>query len=277
MRALVLAVAVSLLSATAAAQTEGDAGAGADAGSEPGAEGEPGSEPEPGAEGEPVPLPPPQLEDPDLPSEPAPEEPEEEPDGQTRLLLHIGGEPPPDPPPERGTVTNQVTDVPFVVPDDQRQIGGLSAAPRPEEEEPLEPPWFEIGAGAGWSRLLANMAIDYLWLEQRFELRIPDLPALRVGVGAAEHWRPEGLIFEIGPRIGYGVYIFDDRDVLMEAVIHVQPGFATGDLGSVFDLAAALDVRLQVPRWFELSASIGYALVGTSSILKLGGSLALTF
>ncbi|MGE3631927.1 MAG: hypothetical protein AB7P00_18610 [Sandaracinaceae bacterium] len=212
----------------------------------------------------------------DLPDEPVEPDPEEEQDGQ--VLLHIGDEPPPDPPPTRGSVFGGPRDVPFVVPGDMRQTGGISAAERPAEEAPYVPPMFLIGATAGWTRLLAMEPVDLLWLEQRFEVRIPDLAGLRVGAAVAEHWQPEGFMFEAGGRAGFGAMLFDDRTVLAEAVISLQLGYIGGDyVGNAFDLAGELDVRLQVPRYFELMATAGYSLFGTTSAIKVGLTVALTF
>ncbi len=258
-----------------------------DAGDEDAGDGDAGDAGDPGDAGDdagedeaPPALPAPQLEEPGLPTEPGDGEndDDEERDGRTELLLHIGDRPPPDPPPTRGTVMGGPTDVPFAVPGDQRlSPGGMSAPPRPEDE-PRQPPLFEIGATVGWSRLLADMALDYIYVEERFEMRLADLPDLRLGIAAAQHFRGnEGFIFEGGLRVGYGVYFFDDRDAMAEAVVWVQPGYAGGDVGHSFDLAAALEARLQLGGWLEISVQGGFSLIGNTPLTKLGGGLAITF
>jgi hypothetical protein len=147
-------------------------------------------------------------------------------------------------------------------------------------EEPAPPPLFGIAIGAGFSRLLANIAIDYVRLEQRFEARIPELTGFFVGAGVAELFDPTSLdrfIIEVGPRAGFGASFCDDRLVRCDGVVLVQPGVAAGHLGVQFDFQAALEVRFLLLRLLELSAGGTFSFVGSATFVSLAGNIGLAF
>ncbi len=202
--------------------------------------------------------------EPDPTHEPTPE--------RVPILERIG------PPPRREPAPR---DVPFTVPSDAQdariQGQGLELPP----EEPPEPPIFGIAIGAGWTRQLSNIAIDYVRLEQRFEARIPDFLGFFVGVGVAELFDLTspggGFIIEVGPRAGFGAGFCDDRLVQCEGVVFIQPGIAAGDLGLQFDFQGALDLRFLFARLVELSGGAAISFIGGTSFITVSGNAGLRF
>lgn len=172
-------------------------------------------------------------------------------------------------------------DVAFTLPDPERRDPRVARQGfQLPAEEPAPPPIFGVAIGAGFSRLLANIAIDYLRLEQRFEARIPELSGFFVGAGVAELFDPTSIdryIIEVGPRAGFGASFCDDRLVRCDGVVLVQPGVAAGHLGVQFDFQAALEVRFLFARLLELSAGGTFSFVGSATFVSLAGNVGLAF
>ena len=224
----------------------------------------------------------------------APDAEETEVEAAPSLDVEVEPDPPPEPTPERVPILERIgpsrrrepaqastRDVPFVVPsaaqDARIQGQGLELPP----EEPPEPPIFDIAIGAGWTRQLANIALDYVRLEQRFEARIPDFLGLFVGVGVAELIDPTGVagyIIEVGPRVGFGAGFCDDSLVRCEGVVYVQPGVAAGPyIGVQFDFQGALDLRFLFARILELSAGAALSFIDGTTFVSASGNVGLRF
>ena len=219
-------------------------------------------------------LPAPTLEEPPPgPPEPLPEPEEEEPP----VILHrisLGDHPEWEI--EEGQELPR--DVAFEVPGDARtqQQSGQIRLPSEDEQEP--PPTFGVGLGAGFARLLGAVPFDYLRLEQRFEARIPEFPALRVGAAVTEMINDQYYLVGGGARLGLGATWCDAGWVACEGVAIVQPGVMGGDiLGVRFDLHAGLDLRFHFRGLLELSVSGGYSLLGETSLFHVGGEGAIVF
>lgn len=165
-------------------------------------------------------------------------------------------------------------DIAFVVPGDLRTREARGALPA---AEPPPPPTFLVSLGAGFTRQLANVAVDYLRLEQSFEARIPELLDLRVGLGVAELISDDLFVFEIGPRVGLGAGFCNERALRCEGVVQVQPGVAAGYLGVAFDLHARLELRLLIERVVELSAHGAFSLIGGTTFVGAGGNVGIAF
>ena len=222
----------------------------------------------------------------------APEEEAEAGEAEAAPTLEVELEPDPthEPTPERVPILERIgppprrepasRDVPFTVPSDAQdariQGQGLELPP----EEPPEPPIFGIAIGAGWTRQLSNIALDYVRLEQRFEARIPDFLGFFVGVGVAELFDPTALdryIIEVGPRAGFGAGFCDDRLVQCEGVVFIQPGVAAGYLGLQFDFQGALDLRFLFARLVELSGGAAISFIGGTTFISVSGNAGLRF
>ncbi len=170
-------------------------------------------------------------------------------------------------------------DVAFQVPGDARVRTDMGLEmPR---QEPAPGTVFELSAGAGWTRQLANPGpIDYVRFEQRFEVRLPELAGFMFGFGVAELFQPASIdryIIEVGPRAGMSVPFCADTVVRCEGVIHVQPGVAFGFIGTEFDLQAGLDARFVFDRIFLLSAGGALSFIAGANFVTLAGNAGLVF
>ncbi|MFK7984960.1 MAG: hypothetical protein AB8I08_02940 [Sandaracinaceae bacterium] len=242
-------------------------------------------------------LPAPTLPDPEPIAPPEPEtEPEEEEGPDAEILFRISRDENEEALP---------SDVGFETPGDLRTESAVQgqvpsilqgtpppreASPDPdgEEDEPLQdpealPPTFAIAAGGGWSRWLTPSGErDYARIEERFEVRVPDFEALRIGAGAAQLIglgdEESDLLFEGGVRVAFGFFFCRERWIRCEGTIAVQPGVIGGDLlGASFDLNAGLDLRFLIEEWVEVSLGAAYSLVGTTSFLHAAGLVGVTF
>lgn len=226
---------------------------------------------------EPPALPAPTLEEeePALPVEPVPEQPPAE----RQILVRVGGRPSDRLPGEEEDEEEEAAlpdDVSFVVPGDLRTRDGAQGRLRLPGQTPPPPPLYSVAVGAGWSRMLAAEAIDYLRLEQRFEARIDVAPEFRLGAGVAELIGSTVLV-EIGPRVGFGASFCNEPDLTCEAVILVQPGIIAGENRTHFDLHATLDLRLLVARIFMPAITGGLSFFGGVTVVSLSGQVGLAF
>jgi hypothetical protein len=229
----------------------------------------------------PVELPAPTLEEaePVAPPEPMPEPPEEE--GEPQILLRIG---PGDHPEWEGSEPAP-RDIAFETPGDLRTTEDLrqrSAGLRLEsaDEEPDEPPLppFVLAAGAGYSRFLSTVPIDFFRVEERFEVTIPELSLLRVGAAASQMFGANGYLVGGGVRIGLGVPFCRAGDLVCDGAAFVQPGFLAGLIGARFDLDALLSLRLILVRTVQVAVEGGYSLLfDGNSLLHVTGSAGFVF
>ena len=255
--ALALLLAMAALPAAASAQDEGEA--------------------------PPPTLPPPTLspEEMDPPPEPlegeeVPEPPEEE-EGETEILMHIGTGDHPEW--EEENAREVPRDVAFEVPGDARTGQGVGASSVSIDEERFgEPREFALGAGVSWARLISATEIDFLRVDQRFDWRVPDFPALRLGIGASQSFAANQWLVGGGLRAGLGTYFCESRLVRCEIVAVVQPGVLGGDvLGPRFDLHAALEAHFDFAGVFGAWVTGGFSQLGTESMVHLGGVAAFLF
>lgn len=160
------------------------------------------------------------------------------------------------------------------------ETSGMGSVDQPvmgeaERAEGYRPAPFSIAAGVGFARLIA-VATDMVSIHQRFEARLPEFPALVLGVGVSEmigsNWFVAG-----GPRIGLGAVMFDAVHVACEAVVSVQLGVAGGDLGVYFDLSGTVDLRLLLFRTIEVGVSGGIHFLGNATIAEVGGLVGIPF
>lgn len=246
----------------------------------------------------PTPLPAPTLPDePELP--PPAEAPPEEVEPNREVLFHLTREEDDEALPP---------DVAFETPGDLRTSSAtqgqlppiLAGRPAPREdddeegdEEALTAPWtpppFLVAAGVGWTRLLfTERPIDYVRFEQRFEARIPDFDAVKLGVGVAELYSNqadveggaprERVMVEAGVRLGMGFFFCEASWVRCEGQITLQPGVIAGEpLGVQFDLHASLELRFLFANIVQASAGAAYSLVGTTSLIHVTGMFGLVF
>ncbi len=237
------------------------------------------------AEEAPAPLPEPELTEPEeaMPSEPAPEPAPEEHEGPA-ILEHVGGRPPPAPPEhiqgeDEGHPANSSPELPpdiaFVTPGDTRTRQGVLALPGQSPPPPLP---YGISVAGGFTRaLIGPMATDFARIEERFEVRLPELGGFLIGGGAAQFFDDQNYVVELGPRVGYGVPFCDAGEVKCEGAVHVQPGVAFGFLGVQFDLNANLDLRLLIGRHFEVGITGSFSFIGGGNFLSLTGMLGAIF
>ena len=248
----------------------------------------------------PAPLPAPTLPDePELP--PPAEEPVEEEGPNREVLFRMTREEDDETLPP---------DVAFETPGDLRtssvtqgQLPPIFAGPAPREDDdddddeegdgdataPWTPPPFLVAAGVGWTRLLiAERPIDYVRFEQRFEARIPDFDAVKLGVGVAELYSNqadveggtprERVMVEAGVRVGMGFFFCEASWVRCEGQITLQPGVIAGEpLGVQFDLHAGLELRFLFANIVQASAGAAYSLVGTTSLVHATGMVGIAF
>lgn len=233
--------------------------------------------PEEGApeEGTPPALPAPTLEEPPPgPPEPLPEPEEEE--EQPEILHRISVGDHPEWEIEEGEEVPR--DISFEVPGDTRTHTPSGQIQLPSDEEPSVPPTFGLGVGAGFARLLGAIPFDYFLLNQRFEARIPDFPALHLGAAVSEMFNDGDYLVGGGARIGLGATWCDAGWVVCEGIATIQPGVMGGPmLGVRFDLHAELDLRFHFRGLLELGVVGGYSLLGETSLLQVGGEAAIVF
>ena len=215
-------------------------------------------------------LPAPSLEDPEMPTGPAPDPPEEE-EETPAVLHHIGVGDHPDW--EESADDPVPADVPFVVPDDMRVASGGQLPPTEPEEGPKT---FALAVGAGFARLLADPALDFFAITERFDFRVEGFEALRIGAGASE-LIGQSFLFDGGARIGLGAFFCQDRIIRCEGVATLQLGVATGGIGTYFSIHADLDLHFLFDNTFQLTVEGGYSLLGTNSLLFASGLVGLTF
>lgn len=256
-----------------------------------------GLEETPAAPVTPAPLPAPTL--PDEPELPPPAEEAEEEGPNREVLFRMTRDEDDDPLPP---------DVAFETPGDLRTSSATQgqlppilqgrAAPRDDDDDddddgltdaPWTPPAFVVAAGAGWTRLLiAERPIDYVRFEQRFEARIPDFDAVKLGVGVAELYSNqadveggtprERVMIEAGVRVGMGFFFCEASWVRCEGQITLQPGVIAGEpLGVQFDLHAGLELRFLFENLVQVSAGAAYSLVGTTSLVHATGLIGIVF
>lgn len=174
-------------------------------------------------------------------------------------------------------------DVPFVMPQTPSGTAGdigtvpVVTMPRAQPEEP--PPPFAVSAGGGFTvQLIDPQQVYYARLDQRFDVRIPELDLVRVGFGVAEMISDLRYFVEVGPTIGMGAYFCEDRVVRCEGIIVIQPGLAAGDfLGAQFLFRGALDVRFLFERIVSVAASVAFSRIGEGNFLHFGGLAGIHF
>ncbi len=201
------------------------------------------------------------------------------------ILPSVGGRPPRaaehDPAANRpqqgsGRLPN---DTPFLIPGDLRNQQNIGS-PLPGQEPESAPPYLLAVSGGVTHWLAPGTAtgLNFARIEERFEARLPELGGFLFGAGAAQIFNFNSQIaMEVGPRVGWGAYFCDERDVKCEGAVHIQPGIAFGFLGVQFDLHADLDVRLLLWRVLQVGITGGYSFIGGGNFLNLTGMVGVMF
>ncbi len=214
-------------------------------------------------------------------------EPAPEPERPRTILYRVGGRPgdrlPGEEEGEQEGEQPLPDDVAFVLPSasgdavgDLRRRDGAQGRLRLPGQTPPPPPLYTLAIGAGFSRMLATEAIDYLRLEQRFEARLESAQEFRFGVGVAEMIGIDVLV-EAGPRVGFGATFCNEAELTCEAVIDLQPGILVGENRLAFDIAATLNVHLLVARIFQPSIHGTFSFFDGITMVSLTGQLGLSF
>lgn len=179
-------------------------------------------------------------------------------------------------------------DVPFVVPGDIRVDQGVTmmpptvSPPAPpdadaSESPPPTPPLVSLGVAVGPGLQFVGLEQAFVHLLEVLEFHIPELDAIRVGVGAGQ-WLGETVVVAFGPRAGLGATFCQAGNLRCEGILMVQPGVAFGGgLGTQFDLYLSMDIRFWLDELIAIGVIGGVSRISNISLAHASGVAGLAF